>query len=92
MAMLADFLHALKYIFFDDRFVMVGEDRLFVLRVQTPLLIPQGIGVTLEVYQTSCIIPHLQDLRYHGAVPMAGILRDHAESVDASRILVGCRT
>ena len=52
---LTDDLHFLENVLFDDGFVGVLEDCLFLYGSFSLLLVPDGIGVGLEVDRTACV-------------------------------------
>lgn len=59
LSLLANDLHFVKDILFDDGFVSVLEDFLLFDGVVPLLLVPNGIGVCLEIDCTACVLSAL---------------------------------
>lgn len=72
VALLADFLHLVKDFLLDDRRMGIVENRLFVEGRFPLLLVPDGIGVGLEVDRTACVLPPFQNVNNGVGVPMVG--------------------
>ena len=70
MTLLADLLHLFKHIIVDNALVGIGENRLLFNRIIPLLLIPDRIGVGLEVDGAACVLPAKllrQSIRMRGA-------------------------
>ena len=77
VTLLTDLLHLVKDFLLDDRRMGVVENRLFVKGRFPLLLVPNGIGVGLEVDRTACVLPPFQNMNNRVGVPMVGVGRDH---------------
>lgn len=62
VALLAGLLHLVKDFLLDDRRMGVVENRLFVKGRFPLLLVPNGVGVGLEVDRTACVLPPFQNV------------------------------
>lgn len=74
VTLLANLLHLIKDFLFDDRRISVVENRLFVKGRFPLLLVPNGIGVGLEIDRTACVLPPFQNMNNGVGVPND---RDH---------------
>ncbi len=90
MPLLPDFLHPLEYVHLDDRFMVAREYRPIFLGIIPGFLIPDGIGVGLEIDRAPRVFRHLKNMYDLRAVPVAGILRDGIGHADPQFSLV-CR-
>ena len=70
MPLLANLLHLVKDFLLNDRRVGIVENRLFFNRRFPLLLVPDGIGVGLEVDRTACVFPPFQNVNNRVGVPM----------------------
>ena len=89
--MLADNLHLIENVLLDDGFVGVLEDRLLLNGVVSLFLIPDGIGVGLEVYRTACVLSAFQNMNYGACVLTARIFGCCVGTLDAHTVLVSGR-
>lgn len=89
VTLLANFLHLVKDLLLDDRRMGVVENRLFVKGRFPLLLVPNGIGVGLEVDRTACVLPPFQNVNDRVGVPMVRISGFWAGRLDALTLLVG---
>ena len=89
MLLLANLLHLVKDLLLDDRRVGVVENRLFFNRRFPLFLIPNGIGVGLEIDGTSCVFAPFQDMNNRVGVPMVWISGFRAGCLDALTLFVG---
>ena len=62
VTLLPDFLHLVEDFLLDDRRMGVVENRLFLNGRFPLLLVPDGIGVGLEVDRTACVFPPFQNV------------------------------
>ena len=83
LALLANDLHFFKDILFNDGFVGVLEDCLLFDGVVPLLLIPDGIGVGLEVDRTACVLLALQNMNYGTGIPSARVFGRCVGTLDA---------
>ena len=67
MALLPDLLHLVKDVNVDDGRVRVVEDRLALYRVLAGRLVPDGIGVSLEIDRAAGVFAALEYLRHSGS-------------------------
>ena len=72
MSLLTNLLHLVKDFLLDDRRMGIVENRLFVEGRFPLLLVPDGIGVGLEVDRTACVLPPFQNVNNGVGVPMVG--------------------
>ena len=70
---LPDFLHPLKHFLVNDGLMGVGEDCLLLSRIFPLLLIPNGVGVGLEIDGTAGVLPPFKNVDYGAGVPVVGI-------------------
>ena len=91
VTLLANFLHLVKDLLLNDRRVGVVENRLFFNGRFSLLLIPDGIGVGLEVDRTACVLPPFQNVNDRVGVPMVRISGFRAGCLDALALFVGGR-
>ena len=89
MPLLADFLNLVKDFLLDDRRVGAIENCLLFQRRVPLLLVPNGIGVGLEVDRTAGIFPPFQNVDNGVGVPVIGIRSLRAGGLDARPALVG---
>ena len=89
VALLADFLNLVKDFLLDDRRVGVVEYRLLFKGRVPLLLVPDGIGVGLEVDRTAGVFPPFQNVDNGVGVPVVGIGSLRAWGLDARPALVG---
>ena len=89
MPLLANLLHLVKDLLLDDRWVGVVENRLFFNRRFPLFLIPNGIGVGLEIDGASRVLPAFQNMNDRVGVPMVRISGFRAGCLDALTLLVG---
>jgi len=89
MPLLANLLHLVKDLLLDDRRVGVVENRLFVKGRFPLLLVPNGIGVGLEIDGTSCVFAPFQNMNHGVGVPMVWISGFWAGCLDALTLFVG---
>lgn len=57
MPLLAHLLYLLKHGFLDDGLMCIGEDGLLLKGIVPLLLVPDGVGVGLEVDRAACVLP-----------------------------------
>ena len=88
VTLLPDLLHLVKDFLLDDRRMGIVENRLFVEGRFPLLLVPDGIGVGLEVDRTACVLPPFQNVNNGVGVPMVGNIGFGAWSFDARPTLV----
>ena len=62
MPLLPDFLHSLEHIHLDDRFMVARKYRPVFLGIIPGFLIPDGIGVGLEIDRAPRVFRHLQNM------------------------------
>ena len=67
----------------------VVEDRLFIKGRFPLFLVPDGIGIGLEVYRTARVFPPFQNVNNRVGVPMVRISGFRAGCLDALALLVG---
>ena len=91
VTLLPDLLHLVKDFLLDDRRMGVVENRLFVKGRFPLLLVPDGIGIGLEVDRTACVLPPFQNVNNGVGIPMVGIIGFGAWCFDARPALVGGR-
>lgn len=75
MPLLAHLLYLLKHGFLDDGLMCIGEDGLLLKGIVPLLLVPDGVGIGLEVHRTARVLPPFQNRHNGTAVPVAGVLR-----------------
>ena len=90
--MLTDDLHLIENVLFDDDFMGVLEDRLFFYGSFPLLLVPDGIGVSLEVDRTACLLSAFQDMNHGAAVPSARVFGCGIGALAPLSVLVGGRS
>ena len=89
MTLLADLLHLFKHIIVDNALVGIGENRLLFNEIIPLLLIPDRIGVSLEVHRAACVLPAFQN-RHNGTaevLPDAGRICNTASEAASAAIL-----
>ena len=91
LALLADNLYLIENVLFTNGFVGVLEDGLLLNRIVPLLLIPDGIGVGLEVDRTACVLFAFQNMNYGACVPSTRIFGCCVGTFDALSVLVGGR-
>ena len=91
LSLLANDLHLLKDILFDNGFVSVLKDGSFFGRILPLLLVPDGVGVGLEVDRTACVLLALQNMNYGTGIPSARVFGRCVGTLDALAVLVGGR-
>ena len=91
VSLLANLLHLVKDFLLDDRRMGVVENRLFIKGRFPLLLVPNGIGVGLEVDRTACVLPPFQNVNNGVGIPMIGIIGFRAGCLDALALFVGGR-
>ena len=72
VTLLPDLLHLVKDLLLNDRRVGVVENRLFFNRRFPLLLVPDGVGVGLEIDGASRVFPPFQNVNDRVGVPMDG--------------------
>ena len=92
VTLLPDLLHLVKDFLLDDRRMGVVENRLIFKGRFPLLLVPDRIGVGLEVDRTACVFPAFQNLDHGIAVPSARIFWQRIGTVDAFAVFVGSRS
>ena len=75
VSLLTDHLNLLKHIIFDDTLMSAGENRLLLYRIFPLLLVPDGVGVGLEVDSTARALPAFQNFDNRAVTPAMGIFR-----------------
>ena len=75
VALLPDLLYLVEGVCVDDGRVRVVEDRLVLYRILAGCLVPDGIGIGLEVDSTAGIFAPLQNVCYAPGIPFIGICR-----------------
>ena len=88
--LLANFLHLVKDFLLDDRRMGVVENRLIFKGRFSLLLVPDRIGIGLEIDRTACVFPPFQNVNDRVGVPMVRISGFRAGCLDALTLLVGC--
>ena len=61
----------------------IGEDGLLLKGIVPLLLVPDGVGIGLEVHRTARVLPPFQNRHNGTAVPVAGVLRFLVWGLDA---------
>ena len=89
MPLLANLLHLVKDLLLDDCRVGVVENRLFLNGRFPLLLVPDRVGVGLEVDRTACVLPPFQNMNNRVGVPMVGVGSFGAWGFDALPAFVG---
>ena len=89
MPLLANLLHLVKDLLLDDRRVGVVENRMFFNRRFPLFLIPDGIGVGLEIDGAARVFPPFQNVNDRVGVPMVRISGFRAGCLDVLALLVG---
>ena len=89
VTLLSNFLHLVKDLLLNDRWVGVVENRPFFNGRFPLLLVPDGIGVGLEIDGASRVFPPFQDVNDRVGVPMVRISGFWAGCLDALTLLVG---
>ena len=62
MPLLPDFLHPLEYVHLNDRFMVAWEYSPVFFGIFPGFLIPDGIGVGLEIDRAPRVFRHLQNM------------------------------
>ena len=75
VALLPDLLYLVEGVCVDDGRVRVVEDRLVLHRILPGRLVPDGIGIRLEVDCAAGILAPLQNVCYAPGIPFIGICR-----------------
>ena len=88
MPLLAHLLYLLKHGFLDDGLMCIGEDGLLLKGIVPLLLVPDGVGIGLEVHRTARVLPPFQNVNNGVGVPMLGNIGFGAWSFDARPTLV----
>lgn len=88
VTLLSNFLHLVKDLLLNDRWVGVVENRLFFNGRFPLLLVPDGIGVGLEIEGASRVFPPFQNVNDRVGVPMVGISGFRTWSLDADLPLI----
>ena len=89
VTLLANFLHLVKDLLLNDRRVGIVENCL-LFNGRFPLfLIPNRIGIGLEIDGASCVFPPFQNVNDRVGVPMVRISGFWAGCLDALTLLVG---
>ena len=73
--LLANLLYILKHGFLNDGLMCIWEDGLLLKGIVPLLLVPDGVGIGLEVHRTACVLPPFQNRHNGTAVPAVGVLR-----------------
>lgn len=89
VTLLPDLLHLVKDFLLDDRWVGVVKNRLFVNGRFPLFLVPDRVGVGLEVDRTACVLPPFQNVDNGIGVPMVGVGGFGAWGFDALPAFVG---
>ena len=89
VTLLTDLLHLVKDFLLDDCRVGVVENRLFLNGRFPLLLVPDRVGVGLEVDRTACVLPPFQNMNNRVGVPMVGVGSFGAWGFDALPAFVG---
>ena len=92
LSLLADDLHLVENVLFNNGFVGVLEDCLFFNRIVPLFFVPDGIGVGLEVDRTACVLSAFKDMNYGICVLCARVFRCGVGTLDAHTVLVGGRS
>ena len=88
VTLLPDLLSLVKDFLLDDCRMGVVENRLFVERRFPLLLVPDGIGVGLEIDGAARVFPPFQDVDNGVGIPMVGISGFRTWSLDADLPLI----
>ena len=91
MTLLADLLHLFKYIIVDNARVGIGENRLLFNGIIPLFLIPDRIGVSLEVHRAACVLPAFQNPDNCAVTPAIRVLRFLIGAFDPLQGFVGSR-
>jgi len=89
VTLLAELLHLFKHIIVNNALVGIGENRLLFNGIIPLLLIPDRIGVSLEVHRAACVLPAFQN-RHNGTAavhPDAGRICNTASEAASAAIL-----
>lgn len=89
VTLLPDLLHLVKDLLLNDRRVSIVENRLFFNGRFPLLLVPDRIGVGLEIDGASRVFPPFQNMNNGIGVPMVRISGFRAGCLDALALLVG---
>ena len=81
--LLAYLLYLLKHGFLDDGLMCVGEDGLFLKGIVPLFLVPDRVGIGLEVHRTACVLPPFQNRHNGTAVPTVRVLRFLVRGLDS---------
>jgi len=92
VALLTDLLNLFKHIFCNNGFMGIIKDCLIFCFVYPFLLIPDGIGVGLEIDDTPGVLSAFQNFHNGIAVPSAGIFRYGIRRVDTMASLIRRRS
>ena len=66
-----------------------GENRLLLYRIFPLLLVPDGVGIGLEVDSTARVLPAFQDFDNRTVAPAIGVLRGGIRGTASLLLLVG---
>ena len=88
VTLLSNFLHLVKDLLLNDRWVGVVENRLLFNGRFSLLLVPDRIGVGLEIDRTARVFPPFQDVDNGVGIPMVGISGFRTWSLDADLPLI----
>ena len=91
MTLLADLLHLFKHIIVDNALMGIGENRLLFNGIIPLLLIPDRIGVSLEVHRAACVLPAFQNPDNCAVTPAIRVLRFLIGAFDPLQGFVGSR-
>ena len=72
----ANLLNLFKHIIVNNAFMCVREDSLILHRIQPLLLVPDGVGVGLEVDRAASVLPAFQNAHDSAVLPRIGVFRD----------------
>ena len=70
-------------------FVCSVKHKLIFCCVYSLFLIPDGVGISLKVDCTACVLPTFQNFNYGIAVPTARVLRQRIRTVDTFAVFIG---
>ena len=91
LSLLANNLHLLENVLFDDGFMSILKDGLLFNGIVPLLLVPDRIGIGLEVDRTACVFSAFQNSNDCAAMLSIRILWCCVETFDALAVLVGGR-
>ena len=92
LPLLTDDLHLIENILFDNGFVGVLKDGLLFNGSFPLLLVPDGIGVGLEVDRTACVLSAFQNSNNCAAMPTTRVFGCCVGILNAHAVLVGGRS